>query len=113
MTLTRLLKGDLSSLSLKLSLKVISGSLVSSLLKNLRSALNEILSFLQAKTCDLTNDLDDLDLVRANLGQLNIELGLLFCRCSTCCRASYYDACCCRYAKLFLTSLYQLIELKN
>ena len=78
----------------------------------LRSAVNYFLSFLQAKTSCLTNNLDNLNLVRANLCQLNIELSLLLsclsCASACCC---YNNACCCRYTKLFLTSLYQLVQL--
>ena len=54
----------------------------------------------------MTYNLDNLNLVRANLGQLYVELGLLFlsCCCAACC--CNYNACCCGYAELFLTCFY-------
>ena len=47
-------------------LSVFSRCLVSLLLDYLRCAINSVLSFLQSKTCDLTNNLDNLNLVRSN-----------------------------------------------
>ena len=63
----QLLKSNLCSNFLKLSLDVISCSLVSLLLNNLRSVVNNILSFLKSKTGYLTNNLDNLNLVWSNL----------------------------------------------
>ena len=57
------------------------------LFQNLGSAVNDVLRFLQAKSGNFADNLDNLNLVRANLGQLNVELGLLLSRCcisSTC-----------------------------
>ena len=108
-----LFQSNLCALCLELCLQLLSLSLGCALLNYLRSAVNYFLSFLQAKTSCLTNNLDNLNLVRANLCQLYVELSLLFsflsCASTCCC---YYNACCCRYAKLFLTCLYQLVELK-
>ena len=78
----KLLKSNLSTFSLNLSLDIISFSLRNVLFDYLRSALYEILCFLKSKTCDLTNNLDNLNLVSTNLCKLNVELSLLF---STCC----------------------------
>ena len=114
MLLSQLLfQSNLCALCLELCLQLLSLSLGCALLNYLRSAVNYFLSFLQAKTSCLTNNLDNLNLVRANLCQLYIELSLLFsflsCASTCCC---YYNACCCRYANLFLSCLYQLFELK-
>ena len=50
----------------------------------LRSAVHEILGFLEAETRDFTDDLDDLDLLRAGFLENDLELGLLFDgRCSS------------------------------
>lgn len=56
------------------SLSVVSRNL---LLNSLGSAVNELLSFLQAKAGDLTDSLDDVDLSSAGRSKDNIELGLL------------------------------------
>ncbi len=108
----RLLKGNLSSLSLKLSLEILSLCLRSSLLENLRCSLNGLLSFLKAKTSSLTYNLDNLDLVRTNISKLYVELSLLLSRsCSS--ASSNNNTCSSRYAKLFLNSLYKVIKLYN
>jgi hypothetical protein len=39
--------------------------------------LNQVFGFLQAEAGDLADDLDDLDLVRPDLGERDVELGLL------------------------------------
>src|SRR4029079_11756344 len=49
-------------------------------LDRLWRSLGEILRFLEAQAGDLANDLDDVDLVGADLGQDGAELGLLFRR---------------------------------
>ena len=56
------------------SLSVVSRNL---LLNSLGSAVNELLSFLQAKAGDLTDSLDDVDLSSAGRSKDNVELGLL------------------------------------
>ena len=45
-------------------------------------AFDEILCLFEAKTRDFANDLDDVDLLLARCGELNVELGL-FCCCRT------------------------------
>ena len=108
----RLLKGNLSALSLKLSLEILSLCLRSSLLENLRSSLNGLLSFLKTKTSSLTYNLDNLDLVRTNISKLYVELSLLLSwSCSS--ATSNNNTCSSRYAKLFLNSLYKVIKLYN
>ena len=108
----RLLKGNLSALSLKLSLEILSLCLWSSLLENLRCSLNGLLSFLKAKTSSLTYNLDNLDLVRTNISKLYVELSLLLSwSCSS--ASSNNNTCSSRYAKLFLNSLYKVIKLYN
>ncbi len=107
-----LLKSNLSALSLKLSLEILSLCLRSSLLENLRSSLNGLLSFLKAKTSSLTYNLDNLDLVRTNISKLYVELSLLLSwSCSS--ATSNNNTCSSRYAKLFLNSLYKVIKLYN
>ena len=56
------------------SLSVVSRNL---LLNSLGSAVNELLSFLQAKAGDLTDSLDDVDLSSAGRSKDNVELSLL------------------------------------
>ena len=107
-----LLKSNLSALSLKLSLEILSLCLWSSLLENLRCSLNGLLSFLKAKTSSLTYNLDNLDLVRTNISKLYVELSLLLSwSCSS--ASSNNNTCSSRYAKLFLNSLYKVIKLYN
>src|SRR6195952_2541873 len=53
-------------------------------LHRLRCAVDEILRFLQAEARDLTDNLDDLDLLRARILQHDRELGLLFHGCGRC-----------------------------
>ena len=79
----------------------------SALFQDLRSTVNYVLSLFQTKTGSFTYNLDNFNLVRANLGQLYVELGLLLSclACASCC--CNYNACCCGYAKLFLTCLYR------
>ena len=49
----------------------------------LRSAVDQVLGFLQTQAGDFTHGLDDADLVGASAGQDNVELGLLFSSGST------------------------------
>ena len=108
----KLLQGNLSTLSLQLGLQILSLFLGNAGLQSLRSGVNHVLSLLQAQAGSLTYNLDNLNLVGANLGQLNIELGLLFLSCAACCTACcYYNASCCGYAELLLASLNQLVQL--
>ena len=55
-------------------------SLVHAFLDRLGRALDEVLGFLQTQAGDLADDLDDLDLVAADFGQRDVELGLLLDR---------------------------------
>src|ERR1019366_9270328 len=47
-------------------------------LHDLRCAIDQVLGFLEAKTRDLADDLDDLDLLRAGFLEDDLDLGLLF-----------------------------------
>src|SRR5260221_9765808 len=49
-------------------------------LDDLRRTLDQVLGFLQPEAGDFADDLDDVDLVRADFGQGRGELGLLFHR---------------------------------
>ena len=53
----------------------------------LRSTLNEVLSVLKSETCDLTNSLDNVELLSAEFLKNYVELSLLL-YCGSCC------ACC-------------------
>ena len=105
-----LFKGDLSSLSFEFSLEVFSFCLGDSFFNLARSTVNESLSFLQAEAGNFTDNLDDLNFVRADLGKFNIKLILLFCcLCRACC--CYNNTSCCGNTKLFFTSLDQFVQL--
>ena len=79
---------NLSQLSLQ-SLSVSGGHCF---LNGSGSAVNDSLSFLQTQAGSLTNGLDHLNLVGANIGQHNIKLGLLlFSRSSSTGTATYSD----------------------
>ena len=76
---TVLLDDDLCAGSFELFLGSLCGVLGNLLEDGLRSALDEILGFLQAEAGnDLTDDLDDLDLLVASRLEDDVELVLLF-----------------------------------
>ena len=76
---------------LELSLDGLSLVLGNSFLKGSGSAVNQSLCFLQAKTCELADNLDDLDLLCASSSKDNVELSLLFSsRSSTASRNSLF-----------------------
>ena len=52
---------------------------------DLATGFGEIFGFFQAQTGDFAHDLDHVDLVRAGVGQDDVEFGLLFGRSSSCC----------------------------
>ena len=108
----RLLDSNSSSNFLKLSLDLLSLILSNCFLDYLGSALNCFLSFLQAKAGDLTNNLDNLDLLSAEACQLDIKLSLLFNCLSGAC-SNYCNTCSCGYTKLFFASLNQLVKFHN
>ena len=92
----------------------VSSSLVDVLLDGLGSVIDQILGFLKAKAGDLTDDLDDVDLLVADFLEHNGELGLLFSSGSACAGSgSNGNGSSGGYAELFLQSLYQLGKLKN
>ena len=84
-------------------------------LNSLGSALNEVLSVLKSETGDLTNCLDNVELLSAEVLEDYVELGLLL-SCGSCC-ACYCCACSCygscRYTELLLDCLYEVVELEN
>src|SRR5690606_39219866 len=72
-----LLDLDLSTGCFELLLDVLGLFLANAFLDGLRSALDEVLGFLEAETRDLAHDLDRVDLVRAGVRQNHGELRLL------------------------------------
>jgi hypothetical protein len=56
---------------------IFSASPGDALLDRLRCRVDEVLGLLEAETRELADDLDDRDLVRADLGEEGGELGLL------------------------------------
>src|SRR6185369_2496029 len=75
-----LLDFDLRAYVLELLLDRRGLVLVHAFLDRLGRTLDEVLGFLQAERGDLADDLDDVDLVGADFGQRDRELGLLFHR---------------------------------
>ena len=75
---TELLQGNLCADAFELRLELLGLFLRSLLLDDLRRGLDQLLGLLQAKAGDLADRLDDLDLLCTLLGQLDVELGLLF-----------------------------------
>ena len=73
---------NLSAFSLKFCLDVVSFVFGCTLLKNLRSAVYNVLSFLEAKTCYFTNNFDNFYFVRSNFCKFYVELIFFFCCCS-------------------------------
>src|SRR5690606_9601418 len=73
-----LLEFDLGASFFQLLLRVFGGRLVRAFLDGLRSAVDQVLGFLQAQAGDFAHSLDDVDLVGADFGQNDRELGLLF-----------------------------------
>src|ERR1700761_231506 len=77
---SQLLELDLGASLLQLSLDLVGFFLVDAFLDRLRRAFDEVLGFLEAKTGDGADFLDDLDLLLAGRGENDRELGLLFGR---------------------------------
>src|ERR1700759_4419445 len=79
-----LLDLDLCACGFELLLDLLSLVLAGAFLDGLGRAFDEILGFFEAEVGDLTNGLDDLDLVRAAIREDDVELGFLFGRgCSS------------------------------
>ena len=76
----RLLEGDLGAGLLELLLGGLSVLLLGSLDDDLGSSLDGVLSLLQTIGGQSADDLDDGDLVGAERGQLDVEVGLLLGR---------------------------------
>jgi hypothetical protein len=75
---TRLLDFDLGACVFQLLLEGFCVSLGNAFLDRLRSAINQILGFLEAQAGNCTDDLDDFNLLVAGASQDDGELGLLF-----------------------------------
>ena len=105
-----LFKCNLSSLSLKFSFDVLRLSFGCALFNNLRSTINDSFSLFKSKTCNLTNNFDNFNFVRAYLCKLYVKLiFLLSClACCTCFFATTTPAFC-GNTELFLTSFYKVI----
>ena len=110
----KLLDGNGCACSGELFLDLLCVFLGNAFLEDLGSAFNQVLSVLQAQTGDFANNLDNVELLSAEAGQFNVELGLLFnCCCSgSCCAANCYGSCC-GYAKFLFNCLNQVSELED
>ena len=97
-----LLKLDGSAGFGKSRLNLLSFVLGNALFDRLRSCLNEILCVLQTQTRDLTDCLDDVQLLCAEACKDNVELGLLL-SCGSCCG----------YTELLLNRLQEIGKLQN
>ena len=75
---TRLLDFDLGACVFELLLERFGISLGNAFLDRLRSAIDQILGFLQAQAGSGTDDLDDLNLLVTGTSQNDGEFGLLF-----------------------------------
>ena len=98
-----------------MSLDLLSFFLGNAFLNRLGATLNHVLSFLQTQTGDLTDNLDNAQLLVAETSQDYVELGLLFNSGSSSSSActSNSNGSSSRYAELLFNSLYKLIELKD
>jgi hypothetical protein len=74
--------------------------LVDAFLDGLRRGLDEVLGLLEAEARHFADDLDDVDLVAADIGQRDGELGLLFGRRCAAARRRYF-----RMSRSFATVL--------
>src|SRR3989304_5043503 len=78
---------DLGALLLEGGLDLLGLLTGHTLFDRLGRRVDEVLGLLEAELGELSDDLDDRDLVRADLGQDGIELGLLLDgRSGSCCR---------------------------
>jgi len=76
----QLLDVNLGAGGFELLLQRFGVGLVHAVLHGLRRAFDQVLGFLQAQAGDFADDLDDFDLLLAESGQNDGELGLLFDR---------------------------------
>ena len=88
---SELFKSNLRSLSLEFRLELLSLSLGHALFNHLRSLVDYCLRLFQAKSGRFADNLDNLNLVRADLGQLDIE-GILLLLSRSVSRCRHYDA---------------------
>src|SRR5699024_5569130 len=108
-----LLDLDLSADLFQLLLDVLGVSLGSLLLDGLGSAVNDSLGLLQAQTGDLLDDLDDLHLGSAHVGQDDVELGLLLLSGSSSAGSGNRSSSNSRNAELLAVSVDQLLQLQD
>src|SRR5689334_22358117 len=77
----------------------------------LRCAIDQIFGFFQAQTGDFANCLDDANFVRAEIGQNQVEFGLLFSSRASSGAASCWSCHCCgRNAELLFECLDQVVQ---
>ena len=107
----KLLNLNLCACSLESLLNRLSLILGNAFLNGLRSTLNHLLSFLKSETGDLTNCLDNVELLSAEGLENNVELSLLLC-CGSCCACycNYTYGSCCGNAEFLLNCLYEVSE---
>ena len=104
-----LLKLNFSTSLLKLSLDRLGLFLGDTLFNSLGSTVNKSLSFAESETGELTNNLDNLNLVCAYVSKNNVKLCLfLSSGCSACCRCCNCNCCSCRYAEFFFNGFNEL-----
>ena len=96
----------------KLLCNIVSCFLRNCFLNCLRSALNEVLSFLKTKACDLTNNLDNVKLACTSSLKNNVKFCLLLNWSSSC---SNSNACnrSSRYAEFLFNCLYKVSKLED
>ena len=83
-------------------------------LDGLGRVVDNFLCFLEAEAGLLADDLDDLDLLRSDLLQDDVELGLLFDLFSCGDGACDCDCgCCCGHAELLFESLDEFVKFQN
>ena len=109
----KLLKLNSCANFVKLILDLFSFFLANGLFKSLGSAVNNSLCISKTKAGDLTNNLDNLNLLCASFLKNNLKLGLLFSGSSaTSSRSCNCNSSSGRNAKLLFNSLNELRKLK-
>ena len=89
-----LLELNFSTCFLELAFDLLSLLLGNTLLNGLGSTVNKSLSFAESETGELTNNLDNLNLVCAYVSKNNVKLCLLLSSgCSACCRCCNCNCC--------------------
>ena len=107
-----LLNFSLSACFGKLLSDILGNFLGNSLFDLLRSALNEILSFLKSETGDLTNNLYNVKLACAYFCKNNVKLGLFLCSGSSSNSSACNSNGSGRNAEFLFNSLYKVCKFK-